>query len=150
MTIKGALKWGYPTNTRTYASWQSMHRRCSPGDDHHMWYADRDITVCERWQSYSKFIEDMGERPKGSTLDRINNDGNYEYENCKWSNQREQHANSRQARTLTVDGKTRTFIEWEELLGLCRGIVHWRVKRGYSPQDCISRRRIERGKYAQR
>ena len=74
----------------------NMLRRCTNPD--HPRYADwggRGITVCERWHDYTAFLVDMGERPPGLTLDRLDNDGNYEPGNCTWSRPAQQARNTR-------------------------------------------------------
>lgn len=83
------------TNTRTYKLYQNMKTRCyNPNRDSWQRYGGRGITVCERWlESYENFLADMGECPEGLTLDRINNDGNYEPSNCRWTNWSEQAKN---------------------------------------------------------
>jgi hypothetical protein len=83
-----------------YDTWQGMKKRCNnPNNDNYKYYGGRGIKVCERWlNSYENFALDMGERPKGHTLDRINNDGNYEPSNCKWSSLSEQNSNRRNSR----------------------------------------------------
>ena len=80
-------------NSRTYTSWSSMHERCR----RHPRYVGR-ITVCERWDSFEHFLADMGERPTGLTLDRIDNDGNYTPTNCRWATHSEQQRNRRALR----------------------------------------------------
>lgn len=81
--------------TPAYVSWQSMKARCSyPKRSDAKFYVNRGITYCSRWERFENFLEDMGPRPPGTTLDRINNDGNYEPANCKWSTYKEQ-ANNR-------------------------------------------------------
>jgi hypothetical protein len=80
----------------TYDSWQSMlDRTRAKSGDHYLHYVLRGITVCERWHIFENFLADMGPRPDGKTIDRINNDGNYEPGNCKWSTAREQRSNQR-------------------------------------------------------
>jgi hypothetical protein len=87
--------------SRTYNTWQSMIRRChNPGTrQERKWYADRGIRVCDRWrESFDNFLADMGERPEGRTLDRIDTDGNYEPGNCRWATPIEQRHNRRDYR----------------------------------------------------
>jgi len=82
-----------------YFSWESMKARCfNPKNQNFCRYGGRGITVCERWKSsYSDFLKDMGRKPfPSATIDRINNDGNYEPSNCRWASKKEQSANKRQ------------------------------------------------------
>jgi len=79
-----------------YHTWEAMRQRCNdPNAANYKNYGGRGISVCKRWNDFRKFIEDMGERPQGMTLDRINNDGNYTPKNCKWSTISEQNKNQR-------------------------------------------------------
>jgi len=92
--------WGSPT----YSSWHGMKQRCAnPNRDVYKDYGGRGITMCERWNKFEKFLEDMGECPKGLTLDRIDNNGNYEPGNCRWVSMLEQTYNRRKNNTLTID-----------------------------------------------
>ena len=74
-----------------YVTWRNMKARCKSHPD----YAGRGITICPRWSNFSLFLEDMGERPEGYTLDRIDNDGSYSPSNCQWSSRSTQQRNRR-------------------------------------------------------
>lgn len=114
------------TSSRTWNSWVAMKRRC---EDNHAQYSDyggRGITVCERWlHSFENFLEDMGERPEGMTLDRKENNKGYYKDNCKWSTRKEQNNNQRTNKFITYSGRTQTISQWEDELGIIHGKV-WR------------------------
>lgn len=95
----GCLHHGHCRNrtvSPTYQSWQAMHKRCrNPRHPAFKRYAGRGITITERWNRFEYFLEDMGERPGGTTLERKNNDFGYFKENCKWAPRDEQNQNTR-------------------------------------------------------
>lgn len=135
---KSRLKHGYRTATTTFQTWKNMIRRCTDPDSRaYKWYGAHGITVCERWMTYANFIEDMGERPVGLSIDRIDNKKGYQSDNCRWTNQKEQMRNSSCARFLTFNGETKTYREWEDSIGLSHGLVHSRVKAGFSVEQCL-------------
>lgn len=83
----------------TYRSWSQMKVRCQVPTNHKFKdYGGRGITVCDRWQSFANFLVDMGDRPPGTSLDRINNDGNYEPGNCRWADAKTQRNNRRDSK----------------------------------------------------
>lgn len=85
--------------SRTYNSWRNLRSRCNyPKDKAYRWYGAKGISYDPRWDDYLIFVSDMGERPEGRTLDRIDSDGDYCKENCKWSTPKEQAANRKYRR----------------------------------------------------
>lgn len=112
-------------DTRPWNSWYDMIRRCERSyvSTYH-YYGGRGIKVCDRWHSFAKFWEDMGETYKdGLTLERIDNDGNYEPENCKWVTMKEQCNNRRNSRYFTINGITRTLAQWIDTVDIKRSTV---------------------------
>lgn len=90
--------------TRTYYSWAHMIQRCTnPKVKEYRWYGARGVTVCDRWYKFENFLEDMGEAPDKLTLDRIDPNGNYESENCRWITQQEQTNNTRRNVKISSD-----------------------------------------------
>ena len=127
--------------TPEYRSWSHMIGRCeNPTDKKFPIYGGRGITVCARWrESFETFLEDMGQRPsKRHSLDRINVNGDYEPDNCRWATAKEQSRNTRTNRPLTFNGETRLTVEWAELLGVEPYIINWRLANGWTVERALS------------
>lgn len=98
------------SKTKTYRSWAKMKFRCRDINNHY--YGGRGIAVCKRWEDFSNFLIDMGERPKGKTLDRINVNGNYSKSNCRWATKLEQANNTRNNKFIEFNGEIKTISQW--------------------------------------
>lgn len=104
----------------THYSWTNMVARCTnPNRQDFKHYGGRGITVCERWRnSFADFLADMGEKPAGTSLDRIDNERGYEPGNCRWATRTEQMQNTRTNRQITFGGETLTLGAWARRIGI--------------------------------
>lgn len=126
-------------HTKTYTAWQAMLRRCdNPNNKAYKWYGGRGINVCDRWKTYAHFLKDMGESPKGMSLDRINNDGNYEPGNCRWTTRLEQSHNRSDTKMVLYNGKRMPVSVAERETGRCKGNLSGLLRRYGWPDVDIS------------
>lgn len=121
--LQGPIKHGHAkggSRPAEYRAWMNMRQRCkNEADQDFANYGGRGITVCERWQEFASFYEDMGPRPSPDhSLDRIDNDGPYSPDNCRWATRQEQQRNTRRNKLLTYKGKTQCIAEWADEIGL--------------------------------
>lgn len=125
-----------------YWVWVSMRRRCSDVTSRYYdLYGGRGIRVCDRWRlSFVSFLADMGHRPSPlHSIDRIDNDGDYEPGNCRWATRLEQANNTRRSVRLTLNGETRTIAEWAMVTGLPYALIYDRTQRyGWAPARALS------------
>lgn len=121
------------TKSPEYQTWANMRSRCSdPDTPAYRHYGGRGITVCEQWCSFTRFFQDMGPRPSPNhSIDRIDNDGNYEPKNCRWATKSEQAHNRRLFR-ISHNGATHTIPEWSLLTGIPVRTLRGRISRGMS------------------
>lgn len=120
--------------TTEYRAWASMLDRCSESNrKYHVRYAGRGIKVCARWiESFENFLEDMGPKPFNNySIDRIDNDGNYEPGNCRWTDMTTQCRNRSNNRMLTHNGQTRCLSEWSVLNGIPENALRARLSSGW-------------------
>lgn len=115
-----------------YSVWQSMRRRClTPTSKQYHDYGGRGISICRQWDSFEQFISDMGPRPSAQhTLDRIDNDGNYEPGNCRWATRKEQQRNRRVTKRVTIGGREYLAADLAERYGLKVDTVVDRAAKG--------------------
>lgn len=140
-TSKANLKHGYNMGKglrkKEYNSWAAMKSRClNKGNKKYPEYGGRGISICDEWVKFENFIRDMGDAPTSNhTIDRINNNGNYEPENCRWATQYEQSNNQRSTRFFEADGLKKTVSQWADYFGISRHIINNRLKRGSTFED---------------
>ena len=128
------------TSTPTYKAWVSMKQRTTnPKNRDSKSYSGRGISVCDRWlNSFEFFLEDMGERPVGRSLDRIDNSKGYEPGNCRWADAKTQCRNRRSNRILTIDGGSRCMVEWAEQHGAAKlGAIKSRLRLGWTEKEAV-------------
>lgn len=125
-------------NTPTYNTWVALRRRCTEEAHHHYpEYGGRGINYDTRWDDFENFLADMGPRPEGTTLDRMDPDGNYTAENCRWATAREQVNNLRTNVVLTIGPLSLSISDWAELVGIPRSAIYPRIARGWSHVDAV-------------
>lgn len=119
------------SNMPGFTSWTSMIQRCTnPSHVYYSSYGGRGVKVCDRWiESFWNFYEDMGPRPDGKSLDRLDPNGNYEPGNCRWATPSQQQSNQRRSRSLVVEGKRVGISELATALGLTYPTVHSRLSK---------------------
>lgn len=130
-----------PEGYRVYTVWQAMKRRCNnPKDSHYARYGGRGIKVCAEWEnSYETFLADMGMPPSADyQIDRIDNDGGYCKENCRWVTRTENARNKSNNTVITAFGETLTLSAWAEKTGLKRELIAARLRRGIDPEKALS------------
>lgn len=127
------------TTSKTYKAWMLMKGRCfDRNNDSFKSYGGRGITVCERWLTFENFLADMGIKPPGHTLERINNNRNYEPGNCRWATPREQANNRRNTVRLKFQNKTMTVSEWAQEVGLNRDLIALRLYYGWTVSRALT------------
>lgn len=128
---------GEPANA--YGSWSSMISRCC--DKNHPdygYYGGRGITVCDRWKDFRAFLADMGERPQGLTIERIDNNKGYSPENCVWATRKAQANNTRRNNVIEYRGEAKTLKQWAEHTGIHWATILDRLTRGWSVERALA------------
>ncbi len=127
------------SSTPVYQVWTQMLSRCQCSTaKSYTYYGGRGIEVCARWQEFQAFLDDMGEPGLGQSLDRIDNDGPYSPENCRWANKTTQARNQRNTTMLYFRGERKPLTQWAEELGLKDVTIRARLRRGWTVERALS------------
>jgi hypothetical protein len=122
-----------------YRKWSAMLARCGcPTHKKYPRYGGRGIKVCERWLTFENFYADMGNCPKGMSIERINNDSDYEPSNCRWATPREQANNRSNNTSLTVGDQTHTVAEWARIAHVTPGAIRRRLRKKLPLEDAVA------------
>lgn len=125
--------------TPIYYIWRSMMDRCHAPKSHaYSRYGGRGINVCERWQSFEDFYADMGDRPEGKSLERIDNNGDYSPENVVWADAKAQANNRRSNVILEHNGEKKTMQQWADQLGVKIQTIWARIDRGWTVDRALT------------
>lgn len=129
-------------DSSTYMTYRSMIKRVfNPKHRAYKYYGGRGITVCDRWvggTGFQAFLDDMGERPDGTSLDRINVNGNYEPSNCRWATDRQQCRNKRNNKIVEFRGEKMCLTELAEKYGISSNAAQGRLRRGWSLERTLT------------
>lgn len=135
-------KASYDRYCAEYWIWKTMVRRTTTAKETancYKHYRGRGIKVCERWRSFENFLADMGDRPSDDhSIDRIDNDGDYCPENCRWATWKEQARNRRSAKMITYGGETHCLTDWAERLGISSMVLFKRIELGWTPERAFT------------
>lgn len=117
--------------TTEYYTWASMIFRCfNKNSKFYKYYGGRGITVCEKWRKFENFLSDMGKKPTGMSLDRIDNNKNYSPENCRWATHLEQMNNRNISLKFTYNGEEKTVAEWAVIYKIKPNTLYHRLFKG--------------------
>lgn len=126
------------SNTREYQSWHMMKQRCgNPNATDYKNYGGRGIKVCKRWERFENFFRDMGPRPIGTTLDRINVNKGYSQSNCRWASKKQQERNRRNNLLITHKSKTQCLSAWIDELRISHGTFQARRQDGWPIEKAL-------------
>lgn len=129
--VTGKLTTHGMSKITAHRSWEAMIQRCSnPKNPTFKNYGGRGIKVCEAWLTFEQFVSDMGERPAGTSLGRINNECGYEPSNCRWETPKTQARNTRRTRFVRFNGEVHKLTELADALGVSQETMKMRAKRG--------------------
>ena len=128
------------TGTPIYQTWSSMRQRClNPKHRYYHHYGGRGIKICSQWDDFLVFLDDMGERPKGGTLERRNNSVGYQPDNCYWASMTQQNRNRRNSRSITIGNETKSLADWAIKYSIRYDTIWRRIKSGMDPVTAVTK-----------
>lgn len=115
-----------------YRSWSNMWQRCTnPKNNRYHLYGGAGVLICERWQIFELFLQDMGPRPsREHSIERLDNDADYSPDNCVWATRQEQGRNKSNNRRVEINGIEQCVVQWAEQAGISQKLIHARLRRG--------------------
>lgn len=138
ITLERITKHGH-CESPTYKTWENMISRCTnPKATGWHLYGGRGISVSENWKDFNNFFKDMGERPAGTTLDRIDYNGNYEFANCRWATIIEQANNTRSNKFVNYRGQRLTLAQLSKLSGIGYKTLQQRLNKGMTTEEAVN------------
>lgn len=128
------------TGTKTYDTWRSIKQRCcNPSSKDWPNYGARGITICDDWaDSFLNFVKDMGERPQGMTIDRIDVNKGYSKDNCRWATPEVQSNNRRTCVYVEFNGKSQSVADWAKEVGIERKTLEYRIRTGWDVEKALT------------
>lgn len=142
MVTERSMKHGHCSgnaSSRAHMAWVAMTQRC--GNINHKSFKDyggRGVTVCERWAIFQNFLDDMGSPEPGQSIDRKDNNKGYSKDNCRWASSTDQGNNRRTNRVIEHEGKSMTVAEWARKIGVKQGLIHDRLRYGWTTQAALT------------
>ena len=128
---------------KTYSIWCAMRTRCNnPNVANYVNYGGRGIRVCKEWDDFYVFLADMGEAKEDDTIERIDCNGNYEPNNCKWATRKEQGNNKRNNRVIELNGKRMTAMQWSDATGIGESTIRRRLRLGWPVEKALTEKPV--------
>ncbi len=144
--IKGNRTTHGMKHSKIYSVWCGMKTRClNPNALSYKHYGGRGVLICNEWLDFENFYDDMGECPEGHTLDRIDNNGNYELNNCRWATKEQQDSNKQNSRFVTYKGITKTIAQWERLYNMPQNLLRGRLKLDWTLDMAFNTKTLNKG-----
>jgi len=147
-STKHGLSGGHGNYTRLYQTWLHMRCRClSPKSQDYKYYGERGVKICKEWEDYKAFHDWAYKNGYNDnlTLDRVDNNGDYSPENCRWATRKEQAMNQRTNRKLSLHGETKTVSEWSDITGLSSACIRNRIYRGWTEEKTLMTPKLRGG-----